>query len=1006
MLRNSYGPEYGQASGAVISILTKSGGNAFHGSLDYFGRNDAVSAEDPFAKQQDVALFKATGQHLPHNGKDVLRRNDVIWSLGGPIKKDKLFFFASQEFNREIRGFTRQSCVPTAAERSGDFSQDFNNASGTDQCGGAKPTLFAGTAATGNPLKIANPSPAALAILAQFPLPNVPASAASNFNNWVLSTPSTLNYREENFRVDFNVTNKQVLTFRYTQDHFDNPAPNLASSGQGLWGEDPFPAIESTWSQPSKDAIAKLTSTLSSTLVNEAQFSYSGNSISTTQNGSSLQLAENIQNAIPTAFPKSSKLIGGIPTFWGGGFGPYLSYGSPNIWSIAPYQNNMDLYQVRDDISKVMGTHSFKAGVFMSWNAKNENQYGGQDATVIGSAEAWNTPANNNWSAQTGNDVANLLSPGERFGITEQNVNPTDQARWRDYEFYVGDTWKMSPRVTAEYGFRWSLLREPYAADNAVGAFLPSAYNPANAFVKDAFGNSQPNLCNGITVVQGSNLCQNLSKITGVPYSNGTTTPFGRALVPNNNHMIAPRLGIAWDVFGTGKTAIRAGGGQFFQRERVSYNVGLNNALPNVVTASSVLPSTTGVAPCPACNMRLLDQAPAPGSILFTGTPVSKDYSGNVPNTWQWNLAVEQELARDTALELAYIGNKGLHLSTALDLNSILPQFRAQATYTNPGNSQQLFRPYPEYGNIIQGARTGYATYHALQALFRTKIPNLVNVQMAYTWSHSIANVDESNANGLGNNVENVTDPYNPQVDRGNSTINRPQMFVANAIWYLPKLNGANGFTRNALGGWELATITTIEDGASFTVYDANSSGTGVQTGLFGTSGGFNNSRPLIVPGVGCNTNTHGQQVINPAAFTLNGFVIGQTLQQNLEPRGYCFGPAYKDADIAIYKNFKVGERVNLQFRLDMFNAFNHTNYRGNASGSGGINSEIGGNTGLQGFCTQAAFQAGPGAVQNNGCSATNNVIIASKYASNTTFGQATAALTPRQIQYGLRITF
>ena len=117
----------------------------------------------------------------------------------------------------------------------------------------------------------------------------------------------------------------------------------------------------------------------------------------------------------------------------------------------------------------------------------------------------------------------------------------------------------------------------------------------------------------------------------------------------------------------------------------------------------------------------------------------------------------------------------------------------------------------------------------------------------------------QSNANGLGNNVENVTDPDNPQVDRGNSSINRPQMFVANAIWYLPKLNNANGFTRNALGGWELSTITTIEDGASFTVYDSGNSGTGVQAGSFGTSTGFNNARPLIVPGVSCNANTHGK---------------------------------------------------------------------------------------------------------------------------------------------------
>ena len=119
---------------------------------------------------------------------------------------------------------------------------------------------------------------------------------------------------------------------------------------------------------------------------------------------------------------------------------------------------------------------------------------------------------NNNWSAQTGNDLANFLTPGERFGITEQDVDPVDQARWRDYEFYVGDTWKMSPRLTAEYGFRWSFLREPYSANDQVGAFIPSAYNPANAFVMDAFGNSQPNLCNGITVVSGSNSARTCRK--------------------------------------------------------------------------------------------------------------------------------------------------------------------------------------------------------------------------------------------------------------------------------------------------------------------------------------------------------------------------------------------------------------------------------------------------------------------------------------------------------------
>lgn len=466
---------------------------------------------------------------------------------------------------------------------------------------------------------------------------------------------------------------------------------------------------------------------------------------------------------------------------------------------------------------------------------------------------------------------------------------------------------------------------------------------------------------------------------------------YGRALIPNNNHLIAPRLGISWDPFGNGKTAIRTGVGQFYQRERVSLQIGLNNALPITVTASNGGPGPN----CLTCDYRFLDVAPAPNTILWTGTVASKGVNNKEPNSWQWNFMVEQELARDTALEVGYIGNKGLHLTTQYDLNTILPQNRPQAAYAS-GAKQQSFRPFAEYGNIWTGDRIGYSTYHALQALFRTKFPNIVTLQAAFTWSHSISNVDLANANGLGNNPQDLTDIYHPGLDKGNSSINRPKMFVANAIWYLPKFNGMNPIGRGILGGWELATIATLEDGNSFTVFNANSSGTGVQTGLFGTGGG-NNARPLIVPGVGCNSNVHGNQIINPAAFTMTGFIIGQVPQPNLEPRGYCRGPSYQDVDLAIYKNFKVKERVNIQFRMDAFNSLNHVNYAGNEGGAGGVSNEIG--TALQAFCGTAGGQ-------NNGCSATNNVVTSSSYNATSSFGRATSALTPRQFQYGLRITF
>ncbi|MEO8727270.1 MAG: carboxypeptidase regulatory-like domain-containing protein, partial [Acidobacteriaceae bacterium] len=799
MLRNSYGPEYGQASGAVISIVTKGGTNQFHGTVTYYGRNDAVGAEDYFAKEHNNAVVAAGGR-LPHNGKDELRRNDVIWSLGGPIKKDKLFFFVSQEFNREIQGYTRSSCVPSAAELSGDFS-------GGTSCGAALPTgIPVADQAPGNPLKIANPSPAGLLIGQLLPTPNTPPSVATGGNNWFLSTGSPLNFREENARVDYNVAANQLLTFRYTQDHWVNPAPNTAPNGY-LWGDDPFPAVEGNWSQPSKSAIAKLTSTIGSSMVNEAQFSYAGNAIVTTAGGSTPGLAQKINGAFPTVFPGSVKGLNGIPTIWGG-LGAYGN--GANLWSIAPYANNMDLYTVRDDISKIKGSHAIKAGVFLSFNAKNENQYGGQDRPAFSTADAaWAI------SNPTGNQLADLLLPGQAFSMGEQNINPVDQARWRDYEFYVGDTWKAKPNLTIEYGARYSFYREPVDATNAVGIFSPAAFDPAAINVPGPGGTTGPNICNGIVVVPGTTFCQQAANLTGFAYTAGTPSPYGRALVPNANHDIAPRLGISWDPFNTGKTAIRAGVGQFYQRERVSTQVGISNSPPFAITVNS---------------NRTLDAVPPASTIVYGGGGSnSRNPRSVTPNSWQWNLMVEQELAKNTALEVGYIGNKGIHLTSIYDQNAT--NDRANGAF-NANGALNPFRPYPTFGAIYTADRNGWSNYHALQVLFRTRWEDHVNVQVAYTWSHSISNIDLAASNGLGANASNITDPLNPNLDKGNSTINRPQMLVTNATFYLPKLNGANGLERNVLGGWELATIASFEDGNSITAYAVTN---GQFSNLFGT---------------------------------------------------------------------------------------------------------------------------------------------------------------------------
>ncbi len=436
MLRNSYGPEYGQASGSVISIVTNSGQNTFHGSLFYFGRNDKLNAADFFVNRN-------RGQ------KDKLRRNDFGGSLGGPILKDRLFFFYSQEFNKEIRGFTRFGSVPTLAERAGDFRSPRirNNAAQTrcsgDAIGNSRPGFDTQV------IPQASLSPAGRLLVASiFPEPNLAWSPGSaDCTNWSVSTASPVDFREENVRIDYKFSEANQLFGRYTQDHWENPAPILLPAG--LWGDDPFPGVESSWAQPSKQAAVKLTSTLAGTAVNEVQFSYSANRINVTP-GLGGDINTQLNAAIPSFFPESVKTYGSDrphPVFWGG-IAPFNTNRGPDLWSTAPFRNSLDIYSIRDDFSKVKGNHALKVGFLYDWAGKNEDT-GGSAASET--PQFWGACCANN----SGNYLADVLTRGSFFGFNETNKEPHAQLRYKNLEFYMGDTWKVRPNLTLELGARW-----------------------------------------------------------------------------------------------------------------------------------------------------------------------------------------------------------------------------------------------------------------------------------------------------------------------------------------------------------------------------------------------------------------------------------------------------------------------------------------------------------------------------------------------------------------------
>lgn len=1026
MLRNSYGAEYGQASGAIISITTKSGENAFHGGLFYAGRNDALDANNWFSNANQT-------------GKTEERRNDWGYHVSGPIIKNKLFFFWNQEWNREIAGQSVAACVPTVAEKAGDFSADNtavlnylnSNIGGSNDtpsaaysavttCGAqppatynlaggawtAKSTIPTGLQATGNPFALASVDPGGALLAAFYPNPNRAGHTGVNGdNNWASPENVKTNWSEWNIRGDYDVTKKNRITFRWTNDSWTSPAPNPNL----FWGDTFFPTLQSDWSQPSKSVMAKLTTQIGSSMVNDVEFGYGHNAIITTLTPSSLTYVQAVNAAIPTAWPSSLKqpdaYING-----GGAWGGFSPYGSgQTMWTIAPYANHEDLYALQDNISKVQGNHVWKFGAYWSTDAKDEFNNGGNDQPAFPAGSPCTAQSSNATAlctaqgVSTNNPLANILTPGNVFTSSENSVNGLSQEVWHDFEWYAQDTWKIRRNVTLNYGFRWSFLRQPYSQTNTWASWSLADWSASEAAANPS------DACNGVVIVPGTNPCgkaaAQLSSLgINLPLSAGTPGP-NRALVNNDNHAIAPRLGVAWDVKGDGKMAVRAGVGQFYQRELVGPSEGLARTAPFVINATDV---------------RTLGSA-TPLSNPAVSPNFSKDPSFVLPNSWQWNVSVEREIARNTTFSVGYVGNVGVHLTSWWDQNFIQPSNWLAGAFTT-GGAQNALRPADNFGTIGELARGGHATYHSLQALFRSRTGNFSTFQLSYTYSHSIGDVALDNSSG-GFNNEAFVDPLNSAYSKGNTNINRPNILVANEVFYLPKLANKNLFVRNTLGGWEANSIVSVSSGSSLTVFANGAGGESLNytcpagstwTSCVGqpvgtvvtvssplsmlTGTGYSGSQRANATGLSCNAGEKGNQILNSGAFSLTGYVLGPTI--GTAGNGICNGPAFRNVDFQLAKNWYFKEHYRVKFSMDFFNLFNHPNFTGNDLEGAGYTA-----AGLH--CNDAVGPCGESVNPMTGVT-TNlaNNVVTSANPQSSSFGKTFIVQPAREIQYTLRFYF
>ncbi|MBV8857988.1 MAG: carboxypeptidase regulatory-like domain-containing protein [Acidobacteria bacterium] len=894
--RNSFSAEYGQAQGAVINLVTKGGSNDYHGSLFEFFRNDRLNANDWFSNQAGV-------KRAP------LRYNNFGGNFNGPIVKNRVFFFWSEEWRKERRGTgPLRALVPTAQERAGNFSGGLTgglpydpatctrDSAGNRQFGPTTCSPF-----PGNIIPQARLSPAGLALMNIFPLPNNPDDPTGRKTgaNWISTPLEPVDTRQDLIRGDINITDRMNLMVRYINETWVH-----GEAAGNFWGDTPFPTLSSDWEQPSRSFAVKLANTLSTTTVNEFQFSRSGNDIFVSTSPAAAALQQQVASAMPTVFPRVEGT--GFPTVgWGAG-----GYG--NLWHQAPWENHQDLNIWKDDLSVVLGSHSTKFGVLYSRNRKDEQPSGGSGIYTIQTD-----------GSRTGSLITDLLLKDlPILEYTELQRQDTTLGRWRDFEFYGNDTWKARKNLTLTLGLRYSYFPPAFAADDRVTNWIPERYDGHN--------------------LNSGYVRADQAGAAGLP----------RSLVNPYKWGIQPRVGLAWDVKGDGKTALRMGFGRYLSRSNVIASLLRMAGDPPWTTQVDTGWNSTAVtlADCPTC--RTLDNANATvlrAAAANVGAVNSVDPNFKPPESWQWNLTVSHEVMKNTVAEVSYVGNHGLHIWRLINgsYNAVLPQFRSQVAHGADANN---FRRFGFANGITRDESTGDSNYHALQVWVDRRFSNRLAFQAAYTWSHTISNVPTQSF------ISATTDVFNYDQDRGDADLDRRHAFVFNAVYALPSYKRWGSLASAILGDWQLNTIASFYSGTPLNI-------------ILGTDvAGLGNStvqRPNLVSGVPLYIHNASDRslLLNRAAFATPALGTFGNL-----PRGFVRAPGIKNVDFSMAKNWKVRERYGLQFRAEMFNVFNFVNFRGNnlSVAGGGIDNTL----------------------------------------ADVGFGRAGSTRGPREIQFGMKLTF
>jgi hypothetical protein len=811
VITNSYSAEYGRFAGGVINILTKSGTNQFHGSLFEFFRNN------------DLNAYPWVGVAAP------LHRNQYGGTLGGPVRKNKTFFFGTYSGLRQITSSVLNGAiVPTAAERAGDFSQ--SKVAPKDPLAGNAPF-------PGGIIPASRLDPTARNILSKY----VPmANAAGNI--WQGSVSSPYNTDEVLAKIDHIIGDRHRLTGSY----YETSGHQSVSPGGNLpWSTENF-----DWRQ--QNLNLSHTFTVNASMANQFWVGYTrnfGGRLNTPQTSlGDLGSSFNVQG--PSALPQIT--VTGYFTL---------------AQAIAGPVAGTNFYFTRDQVSYVRGRHSLKFGGELSLNKDVQqtllNNYGVFSFT----------------GTKTGNALADFVTG---LPVTMNQDSPiTALDNFWTGALFVQDDFRIHPRLTLNLGLRYELQTPPTDPLNRESTFELGVQSQ---------------------VLKGANVPTGLL----VPGDPGIT----RGIVPLEKNHFSPRLGVAWDPWGDGKTSVRAAGGLFYGsvsgnewNSTSNYNpFAVRQQFNNVQSLTNpygLLPG--GVSPFPFSYNPAAPQFILPASIYG----VAPNFRW--PYTYQLNFSVQRQITQNLTATVAYVGSLSRRLPFAEDLN--YPYYNGTATTGNVNNRRPI-QP-GTLAQIYSVQSVMNASYHSLQVTVEKRLSHHISAKAFYTFAKDLedAQLDNNTTNGGAQDYRALWE------ERGPSDNDRRHVMVSSVIWDMGYFHKMNPWIRTLIDNWSLSAILTLQSGGPFNVL------TGSDTNLDGN----NNDRVNLVGNPFLDPHRSRTDLTN-AWFNTAAFAKGANGTDGTLGRNVMTGPGNRNVDIGLFRDIKIREHMVLQARGEFTNALNMVN--------------------------------------------------------------------------------